>query len=530
MAFEWWSIAPPVLAILLAIFTRRIVPSLLLAVFAGALIWKWGQPVEAVTAFAEDLLWSNLAEADHLRVFVFTLLMGAMIGLIHASGGMQDLVNRIAPVARGRRGGQLITWLLGLVIFIDDYANSLLLGTTMRPLCDRLRISRAKLAYLVDSTAAPVSGLAIVSTWVAGEIGYIQDGFAQLDAAGLGSVDGFAVFVETIPYRFYVLYALAFVPLVALMNRDFGPMWRAEQETLLASERAGQSDTMDSHEHRPAGHWIDAVVPVLLTVFVTVGLLYTTGSAKAAAIDAAGVRRWMHVIGGGSSYLALVYGSLSGVLSAWLLIVVRRRLTTDQVRAALDAGARQVLPALVILWLAWSLSDLTDKERLGTGEFLGSLLTDAFDPRWMPTVVFVLASLVAFCTGTSWGTMGVLMPLVVPVTYRMISVGDEVVAADAPLMLAAIGSVLAGAIFGDHCSPISDTTVLSSQASGCHHLQHVWTQMPYALTVAAVSIVFGTIPAGFGWPPSVAILLGLATLVATLLCFGRRNVDQANLT
>jgi Na+/H+ antiporter NhaC len=219
---------PPLAAILLAITTRRVVFSLGSGVFLGALILAGGNPLLAVTTMLEDHLWTSLIDPGHLRVFAFTALMGAMVGVIHRSGGMTGVVYLLAPWARGRRSGQLTTWLLGLVVFFDDYANTLLLGTTLRPLADRLKISREKLAYLVDSTAAPVAGLALVSTWVAGEIGFIRAGFADL-GDGVAEADAFRIFVATIPYRFYVLWALMLVPLVALLGRDIGPMWQAEQ-------------------------------------------------------------------------------------------------------------------------------------------------------------------------------------------------------------------------------------------------------------------------------------------------------------
>ncbi len=527
MDYGWWSLVPPVVAISLAIVSRRVVPSLLFGAAVGVLILKdWSadwNPLTAVEDLCEAYLWPSLCKSDHVRVFAFTALMGAMIGVIHRSGGMQGVVNALAPLARTRRGGQLLTWFLGLLIFIDDYANSLLLGNTMRPLTDRLHISREKLAYLVDSTAAPVAGLALISTWVAGEIGYIEAGFDSIALSG--SVDGFSVFVATIPYRFYVLLALMFVPMVALLGRDFGPMLRAERRAQnlpnhepMAVEYASRDADVSSSQN-----WLNAVIPISVTLAVTVWLLLLTGYREVGSEIALAStwRQLVQIFGAGDSYLALLYGSLAGTLTAMLLARAQKILTFAQARVAAFQGATLVLPALTILWLAWTLSDITDKNHLGTGQFLGAQLQQSIDVRWMPTIVFILSSFVAFSTGTSWGTMGILMPIVVSATYRMMDAQTGVADPYAPLLTASIGSVLAGAIFGDHCSPISDTTVLSSQASGCNHVAHVWTQLPYALLVAAVSILLGTLPVGFGVPVWPMLIASVVALWVLLRIFGQ---------
>lgn len=519
--YGWLSLLPPLTAIVLAIVTKRVVLSLLTGVFVGALVLAGGDPIAAIASTCEDHLWKSLVDSDHIRVFVFTLLMGAMVGVMQRAGGMEAIVNGLAPLARSRRGGQLTVWALGLIVFFDDYANTLLLGNTMRPLTDRLRISREKLAYLVDSTAAPVSGLALVSTWVAGEISYIQDG---LKAAGMdGQATGMSLFIQTIPLRFYVLWALTLVPLIAVMRRDFGPM--------LVAERRCLAETPPPSKSRMAGDkssllWLTAALPVVLVVVVTVALILTTGSRSVAAEG--GEATFLNTFGSGDSYLSLVYGSLVGVGSAMLLALLLARVGWDEIREAATRGGMQVTMALVILWLAWALSGLTHNEHLGTGEYLGGVLQRSLHASWLPTVVFVLASVVAFSTGTSWGTMSVLMPLVVPTAVAVLNNGSDPVSPHAPLLLASIASVLAGAIFGDHCSPISDTTVLSSQASGCKHIAHVRTQMPYALLVATVSILLGTIPVGFGVSPWLLLPAGVVALIVLLLVLGRRaDVDAA---
>ncbi len=526
-AYGALSVAPPLLAVGLAILTRRVILSLLLAVFTAVVILADGNVFAASVQTCEGYLWAKLADADNLRVFAFTMLMGAMVGVIHRAGGMHGLVEAISPWARTRRRGQLTCWALGLIIFFDDYANTLLLGNTLRPVTDRLRISREKLAYLVDSTAAPVAGLAIVSTWVASEVQYISEGFKGLHLQGDPDV-GFSVFLASIPYRFYPLLALLFVGLVAWLGRDFGSMLSAERRA-AGHKRSGiepqwDGDAEDSvlapAADRPR-RWVNAVVPICVVLVVATGLILATGKASLKVGQPASL--W-NMVGHGDSYLSLVYAALAGLLAAIGLGLGQRLLNWEEARAAASVGARMVVPALAILWLASCLKEATGPSGLQTATYLGGLL-DGVAAAWLPTLVFAIASAVAFGTGTSWGTMGILTPLVVEVTAKVITAPGAPVNPQDPLLLATIGSVLAGAIFGDHCSPISDTTVLSSLASGCDHISHVRTQMPYALLVAAVAVICGTAPAGFGVSPLGCVsclLIGAAVLTAFLLFVARR--------
>ncbi|MCR9116542.1 MAG: hypothetical protein NXI22_06255 [bacterium] len=537
--FGLWSLAPPAAAITMAIATRRVVVSLLAGVLLAALIEAGGNPVAAGIIAGEDLLWDAVAGADgssHLRVFAFTLLMGAMVGVIHRTGAMKNAVDAMLPLASDRRSGQLVGWAMGLAIFFDDYANTLLLGNALRPLFDRLRISREKLAYLVDSTAAPVAGLALVSTWVAGEIGYIDEGVSNVQqAAGancfLTPVDGFALFVASIPYRFYVLFALGLVPLVALLNREFGPMVRAEQDALKNPRAATSEFNAADATGRKSAPWHAAVIPIGIMLATVVILLITTGF------------RWrtigrppsmMEIFGNADSYIALVYGALAGFAAA-AATAFAHGFSVREIGRGARSGAFAMLPAMAILWLAWSLSTATNSEHLNTAAYLMSWL-DASQPGSLlshavvlvPTVVFLLASVVAFCTGTSWGTMAILTPLVMETSFRLLTPDGGPLDPANPIFVGSVGSVLAGAIFGDHCSPISDTTVLSSQSSGCDHIAHVRTQLPYALLAAAAAILFGTLPAGFGVSPLIVLPIGFISLLACLLIFGKRITEPSD--
>lgn len=523
--YGFWSLVPPLVAITLAIATRRVVISLFIGLLLGAAILAGGRPLATLVLLGRDLLWGAVADVAHLQVFAFTLTMGAMIGVMQRSGGMLGLINRLRHVTTNRRRGQVSVWLLGLVVFFDDYANTLLLGGTMRPLADRLRISREKLAYLVDSTAAPVAGVALVSTWVAMEISLIDEG---LRATGLaaGGFSPFQVFVDTIVYRFYPLLALAFVGIVAIGQRDFGSMLAAERRTLAAT---GESASPETRDDVPALHpendrtraWYLAVVPIVVTVGAILWVLVDTGGAALAAEASL----WQKM-NAGDAYLAMIAGSLAGLATAAVLAYAHGAYAPrDGLRAA-AAGAWQMMPAIVILTFAWALAAVTQSTDeagggLQTGAYLAALMGDAVPAALLPLVVFLCSAVVSFCTGSSWATMAILTPLSISLAWQAIG-GAAAGDVDSPVMLATIGSVLAGSIFGDHCSPLSDTTVLSSRASGCPHVAHVRTQLPYALLVGAVSAVVCCWPAGWGVPPLVLLIAGLGVLLVVMRLVGRR--------
>lgn len=607
--YGWLSLLPPLVAIALAMITRRVLLSLTVGVFVGSAVVSNWNPLETLVVGIRDHLWPALINPDKLHVFAFTMLLGAMIGVINRCGGMQGLVDLVAPLAKTRRRGQLTVWFLGLFVFFDDYANTLLLGKTLQPLTDRLKISREKLAYLVDSTAAPVAGLALISTWVAIEIDYINLGLEQL--GNETEVKASTLFLASIPYRFYVWSALLLVPIIAISGRDFGPMRRAEKRALEDPHKDPQagvdlrtSDPTLPELETPA-RWYNAVVPVVVTVLAVIYFLYQSGvdpEAKSQTLQ--------DIIGNADSYTALLWGALTGLVTAVLLVFIQWNLIpTQEVGKAAWNGALKMTPALAILWLAGALSGVTgdganadDSEReaeqaiqadegqawaqwyieqhqpmewdeastgyllqqlrqrdvptdqlealfieagaspetvaavagasnttetqadaypyreyrLYTGRFLNDALGKSL-PAWiLPTVVFCLSGFIAFSTGTSWGTMALVMPLSIPLVAGSMDQGFD---PNSSLLLCVIGSVLAGAIFGDHCSPISDTTVLSSQSSGCDHIAHVNTQMPYALSVAALTILLGTIPVGLGLSGWICLplqILGAGVLVFTL--------------
>jgi Na+/H+ antiporter NhaC len=515
------ALAPALVAIILAIITRQVLVALSAGILVAAALMLGMQglynPILWVTHAIDDYLFGVLAPAarddlgnvvgvdyDHVKILVFTLFIGAMIGVIEANGGTRAMVARVTRRIRTRQRGQLGAFLAGLVVFFDDYANAMIVGPSMRPLFDRLRLSREKLAYIVDSTAAPVASI-FIGTWLAVEIGYLDDGFKALGQdvpAFLEGVDGSTAFWASIPYRTYAWLALAMVALVALTGRDFAGMRTAESRA-AAGKKAADSVPDATGGNTGQGWWLGAL-PLLVLVGMTIGLLFRSGwqaSIAEGVMLAWGSTHeiWESIktaLGAADSYPALVYGSLSAALVAVVISVLWSSLTLAKTMDAVVVGMSRMFAACIILVLAWGLSQ--GGKDLQLGEVASAFLQDkivAGDQAGqgglpvvlLPLAIFVTAGIVSFSTGTSYGTMGILCPAVISITARVL--GDMPADQAEPLFYACVGAVLTGAVFGDHCSPISDTTVLSSIASECELSRHVWTQMPYAAAVAVAGLV-----------------------------------------
>ncbi|QDT17953.1 Na+/H+ antiporter NhaC family protein [Alienimonas californiensis] len=519
-----WSLVPPLVAIGLAIVFRQVLFALLAGVYGAGLVLTGGEPLSAFRAMCTDLIQPAAVDDYHVVTLLFTFFLGAMVGVMTRSGGTTALVNWVGGRARTRERGQLTGWGLGFLVFFDDYANMLLLGGTLKPLTDRLRISREKLAFLIDSTAAPVAGLAAVSTWVGVEIQAISEGFEALG----GEQATYAYFLETIPYRFYPIYLLAFVFAVAWTGRDFGPMRRAEVRAATTGQltRPGSSpasaDEVAVEDAQPK--LINALAPIAVLVFLLAAVMWATG------LEATGEAGWWPsgedssvrlVVEKADSFTALLIASLAASLTACLTAAATGALKIGGTAESWVAGAQGMFPVAVILILAWSVGQACTV--LGTGPYLAGVAEPYLSAHWLPALGFVLAAAIAFSIGSSWTTMAIVIPLLIELGAGLIGspgVGIAAIAAE-PAMLGTIGAVLAGAIFGDHCSPISDTTVLSSAASGCDHLDHVSTQMPYAATVGLIALACGYVPVGFGVPAWICLPIGLAVCVAVVRLVGR---------
>ena len=502
----WVSILPPLFAIVLALVFRQVLVALVFGVWLGALLLSDLSLVGSFARLLDTHIVGAIANRGHASILVFSLLLGGMLGMMTQSGGAKGLASWVRTDTNSRRRGQLTTWFLGLLVFFDDYANSLLVGSSMRPVTDRLRISREKLAFLVDATAAPVASLALISSWIGVEVGYIADQFSHLGIER----DAYLTFIETIPFRFYPLLMLLFVFWIGFRGRDFGPMRRAEERALLLGEvsRPGAQPASDFHEEgvpdELEGRPWNALLPIIVVVVVAGIGIYVDGRAK--ALDAGLEPTLRAIVGKASSSSAILWGTGAGCVMASALAVWSGALSFTQSLEAWMSGMRSMLYAVVILVLAWALGSVC--RDLDTAGFLIGAVGDWMAPAWIPASVFVMAALVSFATGTSWGTMAILFPLVVPLAHQ-VAPGQETI------LLGTVSSILAGSVWGDHCSPISDTTVLSSMATSCDHMDHVRTQLPYALLVGAVSLVCAELPVAAGWyGPWVGLLVGAVVMLS----------------
>jgi Na+/H+ antiporter NhaC len=510
------SIMPPLVAIAGALAFRQVLPALFMGVWFGAVAVNGDLPFALWTGLLDTVqiyVVGAIANKDHAAIMAFTFMIGGMVGIVSRSGGMLGVVNHISGFASNGRRAQLGTAGLGLAIFFDDYTNTLVVGNTMRAVTDRLKVSREKLAYIVDSTAAPVACIALVTTWIGYEVGLIDAAIASIDELQ----EPYSIFLHSIAYSFYPILAIAFVFMVASSGRDFGPMLDAERQAAHAGPRAGEIESSpdpDISDVGPKsgveGRALNAVLPIGVLLTAAFGGMLATGQGDS----------FSDIIGSADAYKALLWGSLLGALTAGILAVGSKSLDLTETIEAWLVGAKAMLMGMIVLVLAWAL--VTTTEALGTANYLVALLGDAVPASLLPTLVFVLSAVTAFATGTSWGTMGILMPLVVPLTWAILSGDGSVDAASMPILYSSISCVLAGAVWGDHCSPISDTTIMSSIASGCEHIEHVRTQLPYALLVGVVAILGGTLPAGFGMPWWLGLLIGGAALWVTLRILGRR--------
>jgi Na+/H+ antiporter NhaC len=530
----WLSLLPPLVAIALALLTREVILSLFAGIWLAALLLVGYNPVSATTMSLDTFILEPLTDSDHIAIILFSLMLGGMVGVVSRSGGAQGIVEVLRPFATTRRRGQFFAWLSGLIIFFDDYANTLIRGNTMRPMTDELRISREKLSYIVDSVAAPIAVIAPISTWVGFEISRIGDSLRAsaeqatdpaVQAALLaGAENPFNVFLHSIPYLFYPIFAMSLVLMIAITGREFGPMRKAELRALSGGGVYRPGATLASDVDAVLGsagegvphRWYNALIPIVAVVAVALVSLYYTGFQALEGADPT-IR---NIIGEADPFRSLLWAAFTGGLVAMALAVAQRLLS---VRAALEAwvgGMRAMLLAIIILVLAWGLGAATSA--LGTGNYLAALLGDTL-PLWsLPVLVFIIAAATAFATGTSWGTMAILFPVVVPLAVAMGAGVGFAGGEDYTILLGAISSIMAGAVFGDHASPISDTTVISSMASACDHIDHVRTQLPYALMAAGVAMVAGDLPTSiWGVHPVVSIVIGLVLIYAILRIFGR---------
>lgn len=513
-----FSLIPPLLAILMALITKQILISLFVGVWIGIIFIQDYAVFDALLSFFDTYLVEAVTDSSHASIIIFTMAFGGMVGVLAKNGGMQGVVDKISKYASTNRSGQISTMLMGILIFFDDYANTLLVGNTMRVLTDKLRISREKLSYIVDSTAAPITSVAIISTWIGFEIGLMQEAFAQVGI----QANIYLVFIETIPYRFYSIFAVLFVFLVAWTQRDFGMMLAAEKRSLhkgkvLRDDANPLADTSElSIPEDIPYRWYNAIVPILVVIVAMLIGLYFSG-LRAMPEDAS--KKLWTVIGNSDSFQVLIWASFAGSLAAITLSLSQRIQTLTEAIESWLSGLKSMVLAVVVLILAWSLSRVATE--VHTAEYIIQVTSGVLHPAIMPLLTFVTAAVVSFATGTSWGTMAILIPIVIPLTAQLLYGHGFDTAINAESFLGTFAAVLSGSVFGDHCSPISDTTILSSMASGADHIDHVRTQIPYAIVVGVIAILAGYLPAGMHWNWFIFTAIGIGLLIGWIYIFGK---------
>lgn len=529
---NWYSVLPPLIAVALAFVTRKLLLSLGTAILLGSFLFALDKAqgfvlVDTVSHTA-NYLYNNITDPWNLKVLTFVILILSMISVIIVAGGLKGIVQHLNEYIRSRKSAKIMTTLCGLIVFIDDYANTMIVGSSMRTVTDSYRVSREKLAFIVDATSAPVAGLAIVSTWIGFEVGLFGDVSQSLN---LGK-DGYAMFFDAFAFRFYCILMLLFVFINIYMERDFASMFTAEQRAqttgkLLADDanpRTATSFSLVKPDKNAKITAKTALIPFsILFITLIFGLWFDGGGFthfKESALTIFQLSAWHDIISNvKNSTTILLISALVGLLSAMVLALLMAQVKLQFILQAIKTGAKSSLLPIMILLLAWSLKSVCDD--LNTGKYLVDALSPHLSPLWFPGLIFLVAAITAFGTGTSWGTMSILIPITIPVAYQLDGQTYGIVT------MISLGAILDGAIFGDHCSPISDTTIMSSIASNCDHLHHVKTQIPYSLLVAFVALFFGYLPAAMGISPMISYVTAGLILAGFLYYFGNKTKQSA---
>ena len=522
--FGWLSILPPLLAILLAFITKQVLVSLFLGIFIGATMLNGWNPFYGFLRTMDNYLVGSLADSWNAAIIIFLLAIGGMVGVVNKMGGTIAVAKALGRKIKSPRSAQLYTYLLGVFVFFDDYANTLIVGPTMRPLTDQNKISKEKFSYIIDSTAAPVVGLALISTWVGYEIGVIRNVYQSLGI----EANYYGVFLRTLPYSYYCIYALIFLLVLLITQKDFGPMYEAEKRARLTGKLIADgakpmtSDEITEMEIRKDIKLkaSNAIVPIITLVIIAfVGLWYNGYTLLEEPINPFTLEGMRACFGEADSSLVLLWASIVSSIVAIGMGVFQKIFTVDEAFDAWVDGAKSMLMACMILVLAWSLGSVTGD--VGTAEFLVGIVPKNFPFAILPIIIFFMSAIISFATGTAWGTMAIVIPLAVPMAHAFVQSGG-----DPHMMTITLGTVLSGAIFGDHCSPISDTTIMSSMASGADHLDHVKTQMPYSITVAIVAGISYILAGYLSAHQIIILLIGTAVIIGIVKYFGKSVKEE----
>ena len=490
---SFWSLIPPIIAIILALVTKEVYSSLFIGILTGSLLFSGFNFEGTMTHVFSDGIIASLSDSWNVGILIFLVILGTIVQLMNRTGGSAAFGNWATRRIQTREGAQLATIGLGVLIFIDDYFNCLTVGSVMRPVTDKYKVSRAKLAYLIDATAAPVCIIAPISSWAAAVSGFVE------------GENGLALFIRTIPYNYYALLTIAMMIMIVLMHINYGPM--AEHE-YNATEKGDIYTTPDrpyanaedeSHGHH--GIVADMLIPIFsLIICCVIGMIYTGGFFSGT--------NFIDAFAGSDASVGLVLGSFCALIITMVYYLIRNSLSFEEMMGCLPDGFKQMVPAILILTLAWTLNSTTAS--LGAKEFVAGIIANnaAGFASFLPAIIFLIAVGLSFATGTSWGTFGILIPIVVACFQTT----------DPQLMIIAMSACMAGSVCGDHCSPISDTTIMSSAGAQCNHINHVSTQMPYALTCAAVSAVTYII-AGLIRNAAISLLVGFVIMLAVMFIF-----------
>jgi Na+/H+ antiporter NhaC len=512
----WVSVLPPLLAILIALIFKQVLFALFIGIWLGAFLLTDMSMAGFLGSFFTSLteyIVPATADVDHMSIIIFSLLIGGMVGIITDNGGTRGVIHVLTRYVKTKEQGQLMTSLMGFIVFFDDYANTMVVGNTMRPLTDKLRISRAKLAYLVDATAAPIATIALVSTWIGAMVAYIAD--AEAGMANFNE-SAYLVFINSLPYNFYAFFTIFFVLLIAWSGRDFGPMlksriklYKAKHDPKLDKYNLYKDKIDKDEKEKKRSHWINAVLPIVMLVGGTIMGLFITGEGSSV----------QDIVSTADSYASLLWGSLLALAVAITMTLAQGLLDAEKTIEGMMSGMHVMFDGLLILVLAWGLSDLTGA--LGTADYLVSIFSDTLNPFWMPAIILALSAVTAFATGSSWGTMGILMPLVVPLVWTLGQESGLPYEMTHELIYASVSAVLAGSVWGDHCSPISDTTILSSLATQCDHIEHVNTQLPYAMICGGLAVTASILEFVVDIPLWLIYILAFASIIAIIFHFGK---------
>ncbi len=499
MFATFWALVPPIVAIILALITKEVYSSLFVGIVVGGLFYSGFSFEGTLTHIFNDGFVAVLSDAYNVGILIFLVILGAMVCLMNRAGGSAAFGRFAKEKIKSRTGAQLATIALGVLIFIDDYFNCLTVGSVMRPVTDEHKVSRAKLAYLIDATAAPICIIAPISSWAAAVSGFVE------------GEDGFSLFISAIPYNFYALLTIFMMVALVIMKIDFGSMKKYEDNALNGDIFSdSKTDAGESVYVNMKGKVIDLVIPIItLIICCVIGMIYSGGFFEGAG--------FIEAFSNCDASVGLALGSICALIITIIIYLIRKVLNFSDCMECIPAGFKAMVPAILILTFAWTLKAMTDS--LGAKEFVAAAMEQSAGSlmNFLPAIIFLVACFLAFSTGTSWGTFGILIPIVVAVFSG----------SNHELMIISISACMAGAVCGDHCSPISDTTIMASAGAQCKHVNHVSTQLPYALLVAAISFVTYII-AGFTQNAWISLPIGIVMTIAVLLFIKKMTATKVS--